>query len=150
MSLQKLSRRELLKLLAAATGAAAISTIPNKWVTPIVEIGALPAHAQGSASGSIQIIFGNQGSPIKGNAPTLTPSFTVNITLQGQFVTLYSHQFNGTGSVLFSPVAAGTYTASWILHSNCNTVPSSPQTITVLANQTATLTISSLVCAPPA
>jgi hypothetical protein len=71
---QKLSRRDLLKLLAASAGAAVISTVPNKWVTPIVEIGALPAHAQasqrGTITGSITLIQGTD-SPIQTNAPTL-------------------------------------------------------------------------------
>ena len=41
-----LSRRDALKILAALTGAAAISGVPAKWATPLVQVGALPAHAQ--------------------------------------------------------------------------------------------------------
>jgi hypothetical protein len=48
MSAQKLSRREALKLLAAATGAAALSTLPPTWSKPDLQIGVLPAHAQTS------------------------------------------------------------------------------------------------------
>ncbi len=48
---RELSRRDALKALAAATGAVALSSIPNKWVTPLVEVGALPAHAQGLSGG---------------------------------------------------------------------------------------------------
>jgi hypothetical protein len=43
-----LSRREALKALAGITGAAALSSLPGKWTSPVVNVGALPAHAQGS------------------------------------------------------------------------------------------------------
>jgi hypothetical protein len=44
-----LNRREALKALAAAGGAlAATAFLPGKWAKPLVEIGVLPAHAQGS------------------------------------------------------------------------------------------------------
>jgi uncharacterized membrane protein len=89
MSQRKLSRRELLKLAAAATGAAALSTVPNKWVTPVVEIGALPAHAQasqrGAISGTVTVNFGAT-NPNKINSPnnlivvtvaTVSPSPTI-------------------------------------------------------------------------
>ena len=46
---QALSRRELLKALAALSGAVTTSSLlPEKWVTPEVGAGALPAHAQGT------------------------------------------------------------------------------------------------------
>jgi hypothetical protein len=46
---QELSRREVLKALAAIGGAAAASSfLPEKWVKPVVETGVLPAHAQSS------------------------------------------------------------------------------------------------------
>lgn len=42
-----ISRRQALKVLAAAGGAIAASTmIPNRWGKPVVEAGILPAHAQ--------------------------------------------------------------------------------------------------------
>jgi hypothetical protein len=44
---QELSRREVLKALAAIGGAAAASALlPERWVKPVVEAGVLPAHAQ--------------------------------------------------------------------------------------------------------
>jgi len=45
---KNLSRRDALKTLAAATGAVALTSLPGKWDTPVVEVGALPAHAQSS------------------------------------------------------------------------------------------------------
>ena len=44
---QGISRRQLLKALAAASGAiAASSLLPEKWSSPALEVGVLPAHAQ--------------------------------------------------------------------------------------------------------
>lgn len=44
-----LNRRELLKALAAGSGAMAACTIlPAQWVKPVIEVGVLPAHAQAS------------------------------------------------------------------------------------------------------
>jgi hypothetical protein len=45
---QSLSRRDALKALAATSGAVALSTIPNRWESPILQVGNLPAFAQGS------------------------------------------------------------------------------------------------------
>ncbi|MCB0208782.1 MAG: twin-arginine translocation signal domain-containing protein [Anaerolineae bacterium] len=44
------SRRKLLKIIAAAGGAMATSSsLPQSWVRPVVEVGLLPAHAFASA-----------------------------------------------------------------------------------------------------
>jgi hypothetical protein len=44
---ETIGRRELLKALAATTGAVtAASMLPGKWARPVVEVGLLPAHAQ--------------------------------------------------------------------------------------------------------
>jgi hypothetical protein len=44
-----LSRRELLKTLAAAGGALGASAfLPSEWTKPLVEAGVIPAHAQGT------------------------------------------------------------------------------------------------------
>lgn len=47
-SQKKLSRREALKLLGAATGAVVLANLPIKWSTPELATGLLPAHAQTS------------------------------------------------------------------------------------------------------
>lgn len=43
-----ISRRDAMKVLAAAAGATALANLPRKWDTPDLEIGVLPAHAQTS------------------------------------------------------------------------------------------------------
>ena len=48
MSEKKLSRRDAMKLLGAAVGAAALANLPSKWNTPELAAGVLPAHAQQS------------------------------------------------------------------------------------------------------
>jgi hypothetical protein len=42
------SRRQALKALVAASGATALSSLPQKWEQPLVQVGALPALAQTS------------------------------------------------------------------------------------------------------
>lgn len=44
----KISRRDALKLLAAAAGATALADLPARWSKPDLEVGVLPAHAQTS------------------------------------------------------------------------------------------------------
>ena len=42
---KSLPRRDALKVLAALGGAAALSSVPNNWEKPLVEVGSLPAFA---------------------------------------------------------------------------------------------------------
>jgi hypothetical protein len=52
-----MGRRQLLKLLAATSGAAAASgSLPDRWLKPVVEVGVLPAHAQGSL-GVLEVVL---------------------------------------------------------------------------------------------
>lgn len=50
----KVSRRDALKILTAATGAAALANLPSKWSKPSVEVGVLPVHAQTSVVHALQ------------------------------------------------------------------------------------------------
>jgi len=43
---RSISRRKLLKVMVGAAGAAAVTTLPARWLKPIVDVGVLPAHAQ--------------------------------------------------------------------------------------------------------
>lgn len=45
---EKLSRRDAIKLLGAATGATLLANLPSKWSKPELVSGVLPAHAQTS------------------------------------------------------------------------------------------------------
>ncbi|MCQ3938719.1 MAG: hypothetical protein DPW18_16980 [Chloroflexi bacterium] len=45
---RELSRRDAIKIIAAAAGAAVLANIPAEWVKPDLEVGAIPAHAQTS------------------------------------------------------------------------------------------------------
>jgi hypothetical protein len=48
------TRRGLLKVLAAAGGTAAVaSALPERWIRPLVERGATPAHAQTSGANPV-------------------------------------------------------------------------------------------------
>jgi len=48
-----LSRREALKTLAAVSGVAVLMSVKNKWETPLVQVGVLPAHAQASRAATL-------------------------------------------------------------------------------------------------
>ena len=50
MTPKKLSRRDAIKLLGAATGATLLANLPSKWSKPELSSGVLPAHAQTSIS----------------------------------------------------------------------------------------------------
>jgi hypothetical protein len=49
MTEKKISRRDAMKTLGAVVGAAALSSLPSKWNTPVVAASSLPAHAKQSA-----------------------------------------------------------------------------------------------------
>ncbi len=60
-----LTRRDALKTLAVITGAATLASLPARWQTPLVQVGALPAHAQCS------FIPGTVTFDITNNSPEL-------------------------------------------------------------------------------
>lgn len=53
MTDKKTARREALKALAAAAGVVTLAALPKAWESPVLEVGALPAHAQTSAPPTI-------------------------------------------------------------------------------------------------
>jgi len=51
-----LSRRDLLKALAASSGALTLGAfLPEKWVKPVIQAGVVPVHAQGTCPYDVQI-----------------------------------------------------------------------------------------------
>ena len=59
MEKDQITRREVLKTLAASGGAlAAAAFLPEKWTKPVVEAGVLPAHAQASLCATISLVRG--------------------------------------------------------------------------------------------
>jgi hypothetical protein len=109
MSQPKLSRRDLLKVLAAAAGTAALSSVPNKWKTPVVEVGMLPAHAQGlSGLGAIQVTAAAIDAPIsKLKAPNQCDFAQVSIDGHPEWAPQCCTQ---GGTVTFSNIPTGDYT----------------------------------------
>ena len=60
---EDVSRRRLLKILAASgTAVAASAVLPGKWMKPVVNMGVLPAHAQQSNRFSIGNFAARRGS----------------------------------------------------------------------------------------
>jgi hypothetical protein len=109
MTEKKISRRDAMKLLGAAVGAAALSTLPSKWNTPELAAGVLPAHARqsGVIVGTHTFAAATHAAPTGTGTnsvvsfPTITPndagiSRTYNIAT--------------TGAVVLSDPATGTIT----------------------------------------
>ena len=120
---QKLSRRDLLKVLAAAAGTAALSSVPNKWKTPVVDVGMLPAHAQSlSGLGAIQVTAYSQiGAPIsKLKEPNVCAFAQVSIDGHPE----WTPQCCAAGAtVTFSNIPTGDYTVQ-CLFASCGNAPS--------------------------
>lgn len=142
MSQEKISRRDLLKMLAASAGAAALATVPNKWVTPVVEIGALPAHAQtsrspGAISGTVQLTLNDK--PAAGKRPDPVSIFTVSVLTTALTATpTYDHTVGNIDFYIYTVnnVPPGTYTVECTY--NCG--PSSQDVTSVHVSQGVTTT----------
>jgi len=75
---KKLSRRDAMKLLAAAVGAATVANLPPEWSKPDLEAGVLPAHAQTS------IMYGltcDADSDLDSNVEQLPITVTSGVTI---------------------------------------------------------------------
>ena len=96
---KEISRRELLKALAATTGAvAAASMLPSQWVSPVIEAGVLPAHAQGSVTGvSVVIRQTVPGYSFRINGGSERPAGS-SVTFTNQaFGTIYTLEYRYVG-----------------------------------------------------
>jgi len=87
------SRRRLLKVLAAAGGAVAASTLlPDKWARPVVEVGMLPAHAQVTPGVATP-------TPTPTRTPEPTYSAVCDSTPGGGDITSYHNLPSGSGRI---------------------------------------------------
>ncbi len=148
MSQSPISRRQLLKILAAAAGTAVLTTVPNKWKTPVVDVGALPAHAQSlSGRGAIRVIVNNNfGAPIrKSNAPN-TVCGIADVTVP--VLSLENCFGSGGGSITFANILPGAYTVDCNTFSICCTTTPSDRIAHVVAGGTATITFDVGTCPP--
>ena len=68
----KITRRQAIKLLTAATSAATLANLPHKWVKPIVQAGVLPAHAQTSPTGTATATATSTPTGTATSTPTAT------------------------------------------------------------------------------
>ena len=94
MTQKKLSRRDAIKLLGAATGATLLANLPSKWKTPELASGVLPAHAQTSILYSLICDPDGQGVPQDGGPDPFVVAISPNIP-NGATVTL---RWNASGT----------------------------------------------------
>lgn len=87
---QKLSRRDAMKILAAAAGATVLANLPSGWSKPGLEAGVLPVHAQTSMT----------PEPTKPPEPHTLPADGIQI--EG-----FCYPTEMTNSVTISPADAG-------------------------------------------
>lgn len=81
---QTISRRKLLKVLAATGGTVAVTTLlPSKWTKPVVEVGVLPVHAQAT-------------EPAPTDTPTPLPPYAI----------IGCYAYNAAGGGIISPTDA--------------------------------------------
>lgn len=97
------SRRTMLKIIAAAGGGTAASfALPGKWVKPFVRAGVLPVHAQTSqAPGGIYSIIGSSEEVLNDGAWYFYLSVTISPALAG--VTMYADYRWRISGVTYGP-----------------------------------------------
>jgi hypothetical protein len=137
MSQSQISRRQLLKILAAGAGTAVLSSVPNKWETPVIDVGMLPAHAQGlSGFGAISgtVTGPPVASPVRGeksSAPSNGCSTDATVLVVGPG----SYACVNFGKIYkIYNVPPGTYTVQASSYIGCS-APSHTNVV-VLAGQT--------------
>jgi hypothetical protein len=106
---KKISRRDAIKLLGAATGATILANLPAKWDTPEAVSGVLPAHAQTSGP----------------NLSILSCDLNVNLSTGAWSSTVYTGPIPFTGT----PVVQYTLTFVNMYFANQAPGPQSPNPI---------------------
>lgn len=152
MSQSQLSRRQLLKILAAAAGTAALSSVPNKWKTPVVDVGMLPAHAQGlSGAGAITVIVNDQvtASPVKQSPHPPSTSTTCDLLTYLAAITIPTLSVDhcvdyGGETYPINNVPPGDYDV--YCYTNFCFTPTSPQMVHVTAGGNPSVTFNIFGC----
>jgi hypothetical protein len=95
MTNKKLSRRDAMKILGAAIGAAALANLPSKWDKPELLSGVLPAHARQS------VVTAAQPAAVCGGTQTFTTSgaFVVPACATSLFIDAYGASGGGNGGL---------------------------------------------------
>ncbi len=109
------SRRKLLKSLAAGSGAILAGTsLPDKWVSPVVDSVILPAHAQTSSAGEYFGTLETDGSGgfIELCIKIIGSTYVATVIIRGPgFAVLYTHPAAspiGTAVIMSSTCAGAT------------------------------------------
>ncbi|MCZ2127942.1 MAG: twin-arginine translocation signal domain-containing protein [Anaerolineales bacterium] len=133
---EKVSRRDAIKILTAAAGAVALANIPDKWIKPDADFGVLPAHAQ--TSGGAHTIaagpddFGANFCPAAmpfDSTATITPP-TPGILLR-YTITLTHMTLNSPASPTGTVATDGTGTATLSIDAT-KIPPTLPEIISIL------------------
>lgn len=128
---EKLSRRDALKVLIAATGAAALANVPDRWIKPDMNVGVLPAHAQ-TSTGPHTIAAGPSDSDAD-FCQLLTSTATITPPDSGIFL-----RYTITSNVFYDPPSSPTgtiatdNTGSVSLSIGATPGPALPQNVSVL------------------
>lgn len=101
-----LSRRAALKIIAAA-GAGTLLTLPDKWTKPLVQVGALPAHAQVSPVPRSLICPASPAQPTLVTTQTFIQPTTVQVSPAAAGVTVNYIITIVDGFLLAPAVASG-------------------------------------------
>lgn len=78
-----IDRRGLLKKMLIAGGVVATSQlIPSEWIKPVIDVGTLPAHAQGSIAGPVPLtsetIIGHWAISANDNGEVISDTIVLN------------------------------------------------------------------------
>ena len=68
---QEVSRRTLLKIIAAGCGLVVASSLPREWVKPVIDAGLLPVHAQTTSGGTLTGLLQTCGYLYAGESVTI-------------------------------------------------------------------------------
>jgi hypothetical protein len=119
----KVSRRDAVKILAAAVGATALANLPGKWTKPSLNVGILPAHALTSShtltAGADQIVDFCFPTPLVSTVtispadPGILMKYTIipdpNITISSPLTGTALTNSSGVASVTFTAVTSAVF-----------------------------------------